>query len=69
MSIAEISKLPLREKFQIMEAIWQDLDQHLESVDAPPEHLELLARRRARVAQGDAVLLDWDTIRNTIGQR
>lgn len=67
MSIAEVSKLPLREKLQIMEAIWHDLSEHVEMCDVPLEHRELLDRRRARVAAGAVVLRDWDAVKHTIG--
>jgi putative addiction module component (TIGR02574 family) len=69
MSIAEVSKLPLREKLQIMEAIWRDLGEHVEECDVPPEHRMLLDRRRAHVAEGKAVLKDWDSVKHTIGSR
>ena len=69
MSIAQVNKLPLREKLQIMEAIWRDLGEHVEKCDVPPEHRELLDRRRAQVNEGKSVLKDWDTVKHTIGSR
>ena len=38
MSFAEVASLPLREKFQIMEAIWADLSERAELFEIPPEH-------------------------------
>jgi putative addiction module component (TIGR02574 family) len=69
MSLAEVCQLPLREKLQIMEAIWRDLVEHVERCDAPQEHRDLLDRRRARVESGDAELRDWDKVKHTIGSR
>lgn len=69
MSVAEVRKLPLREKLQIMEAIWQDLAEHVESCDVPLVHREMLDRRRARVAAGAVELRDWNTVKHTIGSR
>ena len=69
MGIAEVSQLPLREKLQIMEAIWRDLSENVEKCDVPLEHRELLDRRRARIAAGAGDLLDWDTVKHTIGSR
>ena len=66
MSIAEVNKLTLREKLQIMEAIWIDLRQHVDALDAPPEHRDLLDSRRDRVASGQAALHDWDQVKHTI---
>lgn len=69
MSIAEVRKLSLREKLEIMEAIWQDLGAHVETCDVPPEHRQLLDRRRARVASGEVDLRDWDTVKHTVGSQ
>ena len=68
MSIAEVNKLTLREKLQIMEAIWIDLRQHVDALDAPQEHRDLLDSRRNRVASGHAALHDWDQVKHTIGR-
>lgn len=69
MSVTEISKLPLREKFQIMEAIWADLSEQAERFEIPPEHLKLLDARRARVESGETTLHDWDDAKLLIGRR
>jgi hypothetical protein len=67
MSLAEISKLPLREKLQIMEAIWEDLRGQADRFEVPQEHRELLDSRRERAATGKAVLRDWDAVKHSIG--
>jgi hypothetical protein len=69
MSIAEVNKLTLREKLQIMEAIWVDLRQHVDVLDAPKEHRDLLDSRRGRVDSGQAALHDWDQVKHTIGRQ
>ena len=69
MSLTEVAKLPLREKFQIMEAIWADLSAQMERFEIPPEHEAILDARRARVAVGESSLHDWDSVKHTIGQR
>ena len=68
MSIAEVSKLPLREKLQIMEAIWMDLREHVEVMEIPESHRRLLDKRRARVAGGTSTLLNWDQVKYSIGR-
>ena len=68
MSIAEVNNLTLREKLQIMEAIWIDLRQHVDALDAPQEHRDLLDSRRDRVASSQAALYDWDQVKHTIGK-
>lgn len=68
MSIAEVNKLTLREKLQFMEAIWNDLREHVDALDAPKAHRELLDSRRERVASGSASIRDWDQVKHTIGR-
>ncbi len=68
MSISEITHLPLREKFQIMELLWADMRSSVDSAGTPKEHQELLDSRRSRVSRGEASLMDWDRVKNTIGQ-
>ena len=69
MSLAEVAELSLREKLQIMEAIWADLSARVGQFEIPPEHLELLDSRRTRVASGVSKLHDWDSVKHTIGEQ
>jgi hypothetical protein len=67
--IAEVRKLPLREKFQILEVIWDDLSAHMEEMAVSPSVSELLESRLERIANGSAEVHDWDTVKYSIGQR
>jgi hypothetical protein len=69
MSIAEIRKLPMREKFQIMEALWEDMRPEIDLADTPDEHKRILDECHARVAAGEEKLLDWEQVRNTWGKK
>lgn len=68
MSVTEISRLPLSEKLQIMEVIWQDLRQRADRVGVSAAERELLEHRRQRVANGQARILDWDAVKDSIGR-
>ena len=68
MSIAEIHQLPIEEKLRIMEALWEDLRDRFERMEISQAHQALLDERRARVQNGTAKLLDWDTVKSTIGR-
>lgn len=68
MTVADISKLSLREKLQVMEAIWEDLRGHVDSMEVPEEHHKILDERRARIESGDAKLLDWDLVKRSLGR-
>ena len=66
MSIAEIHQLPLSEKLQIMEAIWDDLRATAEKSPVLEWHKELLDARDAAVANGREQVLDWDDVKPTL---
>ena len=52
MSIAEIRQLPVREKIQIMEALWEDLREHAETAPIPQWQKDILDERRKAVESG-----------------
>ncbi|HEY5910324.1 MAG TPA: addiction module protein [Verrucomicrobiae bacterium] len=65
-SIAELKQLPLAEKLQIIEAIWEDLRAQAERVPVPQWHRDLLDERRKGVAEGREEILDWDSIKDSL---
>jgi hypothetical protein len=64
----EIKALPIEQKMQIMEAIWEDFRDRFEQWDIPEEQRTLLDQRRARVREGAAQLYDWDSVKGSIGR-
>ena len=66
MSIAEIHQLPLSEKLQIMEAIWEDLRARAEELPVPDWHKELLDDRQKAVVEGREKVLDWDEAKRSL---
>lgn len=70
MSIAEITKLSKREKLQIMEVLWDDMRSTIDQAetDIPMNHKEILDSRKERVQNGEAKLLDWDEVKETVGK-
>ena len=68
MSITEIKKLPLREKFQIMEALWEDMREEVEEADIPDSHKRILDDCAARVAAGEERFFDLEEARQMIGR-
>jgi len=64
MSIAEIHRLPLNEKLQIMEALWEDLRSHTEDSPVPEWQKELLDARREAVNAGKEKVLNWDEVKD-----
>ena len=68
MTTQELKALPIAEKLQIMEALWDDLRERFDQSDPPQQLKDLLDQRRARVRVGSAQLLDWDAVKSTIGR-
>ena len=68
MTVADIAKLSLREKLQIMEAIWEDLRGRVNAMDVPDEHRRILDERSARIASGEAKRLEWDQVKHSLGR-
>jgi len=68
MTALEIKTLPMVEKLQIMEAIWEDLRERFDASEVSPALRELLDERRGRVRRGEVKILDWDTVKSTIGR-
>lgn len=62
MTIADVRQLPLREKFQILEVIWDDLSAHMEEMAVSPAVRELLDNRLERIANGSVEVRDWDSV-------
>jgi putative addiction module component (TIGR02574 family) len=66
MGIAEIKKLPLNEKLQIMEALWDDLKHNAESLPATEWQMKLLDERQEAVERGEEKILEWDEIKDSL---
>lgn len=69
MSIAEIRKLPLREKFQILEVLWEDMREEVDRQDIPESHKKILDDCEARVLAGEERFYSLEEARNLIGRQ
>jgi len=69
MSIAEVKSLPINEKFQIMEAIWEDMSKKLDDMSVSDSEKALLDKRLERLSSGEAKAFNWDDIKDSIGKR
>lgn len=69
MSLTEIRKLPVKEKLQIMEVLWEDLRSQVQEEPVPGWHKELLDSRRKAIEEGREKILDWDEVKDTLGKR
>lgn len=69
MDLAEISKLSDREKFQLMEALWEDMRRKADEAPIPQEHIDVLDDRQRALDSGKDILLDWDDVKQTLRDR
>ncbi len=69
MNVAEVQSLPLREKFQILEVIWADLNSRIDSAPVSQSERTLLDSRIERIDSGAATILNWDDVKHSIGNR
>ena len=69
MTAEEVKALPVDQKMRIMEAILEAFRDRFDKMEIPQEDKDLLDQRRARVREGKARLLDWDSVKGTIGGR
>ena len=69
MSITEIRRLPLHDKLQIMEALWDDLRANADAVLMPNWQKQLLDARRKAVAEGRERVLEWDEVKDSLGRK
>ena len=68
MTAEDVKALPINRKIQIMETIWEDFRDRFDRFDVPQPQRDLLDERRARVRDGVAQLLDWDSVKGSVGR-
>ncbi len=61
--------LPRREKLQLMESLWVDLNQAEVEVESPAWHEAVLRETERRVAVGEEEMLDWEEAKRRLRER
>jgi len=61
-----IDKLTIEEKLQTMEALWDDLCQHQETLPVHDWQKEILDERERIVERGEAKFSDWEETKKRI---
>jgi hypothetical protein len=70
MSIAlAIDQMTLEEKLSAMEALWDDLCRHSETVPMPQWQKDLLEERERLIERGEARFSAWEVARKRIEER
>jgi|688.fasta_scaffold254692_2 hypothetical protein len=69
MAVIEISNLSKREKFQLMEALWEDMRLNADQMEIPQEHINLLDSRRRAVETGEDSIFEWDDVKHLLREK
>ena len=62
----QLDQMSLDEKLRAMEALWDDLCRHEESIPVPQWHKDLLDERERMIQEGKARFSDWETAKKRI---
>ena len=65
----EISRMSLREKLYVMEAVWEELSANDEQIEVPQWHKDLLDARENLVQEGKANFIDWEDAKKEIDRQ
>lgn len=63
---SELKKLSKREKFRLMDLIWQDLSTDENQIEVLDSHKKRLDERADLVQQGTAKFVDWEQAKKEI---
>ena len=67
MNMAELSTLPLADKLQAMEVLWESLCRDTQFDPSPAWHAEILAQRALEIQDGTAV--PWTQVKTDLVKR
>jgi putative addiction module component (TIGR02574 family) len=68
-SQAEIRKLPLPEKLELLEAVWSELSSEPDNIAVPQWHKDILDERQRGLEQGSMKVMDWELAKEQINHR
>jgi hypothetical protein len=63
MNVSEVKDLPLEEKLQIMDSLWEDLQNRYNETKISDSHRRILDERRA-----NSKPLAWDDVKDSTGR-
>jgi putative addiction module component (TIGR02574 family) len=59
-ALAELKKLPLAERLQLVEDLWDSIDEEQEALPDPPELIEELRARHAAYLTDPSSAIPWE---------
>jgi putative addiction module component (TIGR02574 family) len=67
-NVEEIRLLPLRDKLQMIETLWDDIARREDELEIPQWQRDLLDERERLVESGKAEFLDWEDAKQQISK-
>lgn len=67
-NVEEIRLLPLRDKLQMIETLWDDIARREDELEMPQWQRDLLDERERLVESGKAEFLDWEDAKQQISK-
>ena len=64
----ELSRLTNAERIELLNAIWESIENKDEEIESPAWHGEVLAQREAEIASGEAKFLSLDELKERFGR-
>ncbi len=64
-----LSELTVAQKLELMEAIWEDLSKHDQTLESPSWHEEVFRDREQALAAGKATVSDWKEAKRRIREK
>jgi hypothetical protein len=62
----DLRQMSVSDKLRLMEEIWHDLSQNESDLSSPEWHGMVLRERETRIANGEDVLVDWETAKRQL---
>jgi len=64
MRITEIKKLPIGERLEVMEQIWDSLRDEAHDIASPAWHERVLEERKNKIDRGEATFITLDQLKS-----
>lgn len=65
----EISRLTNAERIELLNAVWDSIENKDEEIESPAWHAEVLAQRETEIASGKAKFIPWEEAKADILRR
>ncbi len=62
----ELSRLTNAERIELLNAVWESIENKDDEIDSPDWHGEVLAEREARISSGEAKFITVDELKERL---